>query len=136
MNALVMYYSFSGKTKAIAEALANEESADIVEIMDVKPIGKLKAYTSGIVASIRGKSWDIKALDVNYDKYERLFLLAPVWAGNPPPAFNAMLNQLPKDKTVCIKMVSMSGNSSCCERLKDIIQCKGCNLESFEDIKS
>ena len=135
MKTLIIFYSYSGSTKAIAEELAAAESADIKEIKDLKRLGKLKAYTAGIFASIRGKAWKIQPLNVNMSEYDRLILLAPVWADNPPPAFNAFLELLPEGKTISIKMVSMSGKSNCKERLERAIIAKDCVLESFEDIK-
>jgi len=135
MNQLIIYYSYSGKTKKIAEDLANKESADIYEIKDIRPPGKLKAYTAGIVASIRGKAWRIKPPDIEISKYDKITMLAPVWADNPPPAFTAMLEYLPAGKPVSVIMVSASGKSNCKDRLESIIQCKGCTLESLEDIK-
>jgi len=136
MKTLVIYYTFSGHTKAIAEERAGKESADIAEIKEVRRTGKLKAYTAGIIASIRGKAWPIQPIDLDYGQYDRLVLLAPVWASNPPPAFNAFLEQLPEGKTVAVVMVSGSGKSECKERLEALITAKGSTLESFEDIKA
>jgi len=136
MKTLILYYSYSGKTKAIAEELAKNESADIEEVKDVKRPVKLKAYTAGILASIRGKAWKIQPLSLNMNDYDRLILLSPVWASNPPPAVNALLELLPVDKTVSVKMISQSGKSECKERLETIFKDKGCTLESFKDLQS
>jgi len=135
MNTLVIYYTYSGSTKAVATEYAANESADIIEIIEKKRPGKLKAYTAGIVASIRGSSWQVQPLETDFTKYEKLVLFAPVWASNPPPAFNAMLKQLPSGKTVSIKMVSRSGVSECRERLEAVIKDAGSELADFEDIK-
>jgi len=43
--------------------------------------------------------------------------MAPVWADNPPPAFNALLEKLPAGKSITVKMVSASGRSNCQARL-------------------
>ena len=136
MKTLIIYYSFSGRTRAIAKELAAKESADIVEIKDVKHLGRLKAYTAGIVASVRGKAWPIQPMGANFALYDRLILLAPIWANNPPPAFNAMLVRLPAGKTVSVKMVSMSGRSNCKDRLEKVIRTKGSIMDSFENIKA
>lgn len=136
MKTVVIFYSYSGSTKAIAGELAAKESADIIEIKDAKRPGKLKAYTAGIIASIRGKAWPINPLGADLTKYDRLILLAPVWADNPPPAFNAFLEKLSGGKTVSVKMVSASGKSNCKDRLEASIKGKGSILERFEDIKA
>jgi len=136
MKTLVLFYSYSGKTKAIAEKLAAEENADIAEIKDVKRPGKAEAYTTGCLAAMRSKAGQIQPLDVDLAAYDRFILLSPVWASNPAPAFNAALEQLPRDKTVSVKMVSASGKSNCRDRLKAAIKAKGGVLESFEDIKA
>ena len=136
MKTLILYYSYSGKTKAIAEKLAAQESADIAEIKDAKRPGKLKAYIGGIFAAGLGKAWPILPLTVNLAGYDRLILLAPIWANNPAPAFNSVLKLLPQGTVVAVKMVSMSGKSDCKERLEAAIRAKGCTLESFEDVKA
>ena len=135
MKTLVVYYSYSGRSRAVAEKLAKAESLDIAEIKDVRHVSKLKAYTAGIVASIKGKPWPIQPLVVEWLDYTRLILFAPIWAGNPPPAFNAFMEQLPAGKVITLKMVSASGTSDCKERMEKAIIEKGCTLETFEDIK-
>jgi len=136
MKTLILYYSYSGKTKKIAAELAIPDSADVVEIKDMKRPGVLKAYTAGCLAAMRGKVWPIQPLDIDFSQYNRLIMLAPIWASNPPPAFYAVLEQLPKEKAVDIKMVSASGKSNCRNRMEKAINEKGSTLESFEDIKA
>ena len=136
MKTLIVYYSYSGHTKKIAEELAESEAAGIAEIKSEKRPVKLKAYTAGIISAIRGKAWPIQPFDLDFAEYEKLILLSPVWAGNPAPPFNAMLEKLPPGKVVSIKMVSASGESSCKERLEAAIQKKNSTLDSFEDVKA
>ena len=135
MSHLVIFYSYSGSTKGIAEDYAKKEAADVYEIRDTKRPGKFKAYTAGVIASIRGKAWTIVTPDIDLASFDRITLFAPVWAGNPPPAFNAMLELLPSDKNISIKLVSASGKSECREKLDIFMKNKGSTLESFEDIK-
>ena len=135
MKTVIIYYSYSGNTRGIAQELAAKESAEIVEIKDVKRPGKLKAYSAGIIASIKGKAWPILPLGVDLAGFDKFILLAPVWANNPPPAFNAILELLPEGKDVSFKLVSASGKSNCTERLEAAVKAKGCNFSSFEDVK-
>ena len=136
MKTLIVYYSYTGNTKRIAEAFAESEGADIAEVKDVKRPWKLKAYTAGIVAVMRGKLWPIQLPDIDFSEYERLVLFSPVWANNPPPSVAALLEQLPEGKSVAVRMVSASGKSDCVQRLETAIKARNCQLEGVEDIKA
>jgi len=140
MKTLIVYYSYSGHTKKIAEALAEDlkekGSADIVEVKPVKRPGKLKAYTIGCFLAMRGRPWEIKQFDADMSEYDKIFLLSPVWAGNPPPFVYAAIKKIPEGKTVCIKMISGSGKSSCKDRIESMLGASGSTLEEYEDIKA
>jgi flavodoxin len=136
MKTLVIYYSYTGHTKRLAEDIAAMENAEIAEIKPIRRPGNLKAYTMGCFDSLRGKSWTIHSLEANMEDYDRLIFLIPVWAGNPPPFVNSVLEQLPEGKTFAVKMISSSGESKCKKRIKEKIKAKGGILESFEDIKA
>jgi len=136
MNTVVIFYSYTGKTEAIARRIAEEQSAGIIQIKDVRRPGKLKAFLAGTIAAGRGKAWPIMPIDTELDTYDIFILMSPIWAGFPAPAFNALINILPENKSVAIKMISSSGKSKCAERLEKVINAKGGTLESFEDIKA
>ena len=136
MKTLVIFYSYTGNAKRLAQEFAAKEAADIVEIKDARRPVKLKAYSLGCFAAMRGKPWPIQPPEVDLAAYNRLVLFFPVWAGSPPPAIHAVLTQLPDGKTVSIKLVSASGKSNCKERLEAVLKAKDCTLEGFEDIKA
>ena len=135
MKKLIVFYSYTGHTKTLAKELAAKESVDIAEVLDIRRPEKLKAYTLGCYAAIKGKTWPISPLKADLKAYDNIILLSPVWASNPPPAVNALLEQFPKGKTVSVKMVSASGSSRCKARIEERIKSKGSTLQDFEDIK-
>ena len=136
MKDLVLFYSYTGHTKALAQEYAEKKSADIAEIRDIKRPGKMKAYTAGCFAAMRGKPWPIQPFETDIAAYDHIELFSPVWAGNPPPAVHAAIRLLPKGKTVSVTMVSASGKSGCRAAVEAAIQSKGCTPEAFEDVKS
>ena len=136
MKTLALYYSFTGHTKKAAEALAEREGLDLSEIKSATRPGRLKAYTLGCLAALKGKPWPIQPLEADLSAYDRLVLLAPVWAGNPPPFVNSLWERLPEGKMVAVKIVSASGESSCEKKVEARLKARGCALESFEDIKA
>ena len=136
MKTLVIFYSYTGHTKALAQELAVAESADILEIRDVARPGTIKAYTIGSFTSIRGKAWPIEPFDADMAAYDRLILMSPVWAGHTPPAVNALLARLPEGKAVSVTMVSGGGQSRFREKMDAALKSRGCTLEGFEDVKA
>lgn len=136
MKTLVLFYSYSGNTKRLVNELAAKESFDIAEILDVRRPGKFKAYTAGCFAAMKGKAWPIRPLSADFSAYDRIILLASVWAGHPAPPVYAALELLPEGKSVEVKMVSGSGDCGCEERLRRIIESKGSTLAGFENIKA
>jgi flavodoxin len=134
VKTIVIFYSFSGHTKAIATKLAADESADLLEIKDARKPSVAKAYLLGCVASLRGKAWPIASDATDLSAYDRIVVLSPIWAGNPPPAVNALFGRLPKDKHIAVKAVSASGKSACEDRIKAVVAARGSLLDSFENV--
>ncbi len=80
---LVLYYSQTGATKAVAEELQSQLGADIACIETVDPYDADYAAT---VARWRqelenGIKVDIQPLAVNLDQYDTIFLGFPIWGG-------------------------------------------------------
>ena len=136
MKTIVIFYSYTGNTKKLAQEIAAKESADITEIRDVRRPGNFKAYTMGCFAAMRSKTWLMEPIAVNLQEYDRLIIMAPVWAGHLPPVINALLEQLPAGKIVSCVAVSGSGHSSCKAQMEAFAKIKNCTLDKFEDIKA
>ena len=135
MKTIIIYYSWSGKSKKLAESFAAGEGAEIAEIKDLRRPGVLKAYTAGCLAAIKGKAWEIEPLNIDFAAYDSIMLYSPVWASNPPPAVNAFLERLPGGKSVAVRMVSASGTSKCQSRIEAAIKMKACTPGGFENVK-
>jgi len=135
MKTLVVFYSYTGKVRAIAQQIASEGSFELVEIVDVKPVGTVKAYTKGCFFAVHGRAWPIAPLGIDLEAYDRFILISPIWTGHVPPAVNALLEILPEERVVAVKLVSTTGKSSCKERLEEVVRAKGGTLESIEDIQ-
>lgn len=131
----IIFYSWSGSTKLLAQKKAEEENAEIFEINDIHKPSFLKAYTLGCLYSLLMKKTPIKKIGINFDDYNKIIIMSPVWAGNTAPAINNIFELLPVDKEVGIYMVSASGKSSCEKKIQKIINDRGCKLIIFKDIK-
>ena len=123
MKSIVLYYSYGGHTKKVAEKLARTQGADTEAIQTLKHHGKLYTYLVDCPRALRGQGTP---------------LAAPVWASNPAPAFNEAVRQLPKGKNVQVVLVSAGGEGATrrnAEAIRKRIRHQGCTVVSYKDVK-
>ncbi|MFP3155534.1 hypothetical protein LQZ18_14115 [Lachnospiraceae bacterium ZAX-1] len=135
MEMLILFYTYSGNSKKTAEIIAKKRNATIYEVKETAKPRTLKAYSIGCFKALRGKSSPIEPISADLAKYDRLILVGPIWAGNPAPAFNAILDTIPPHKKVEVVMVSGSGKSKCKDKIAAKIKSKGSVLTSFKNVK-
>lgn len=136
MKALVVYYSFTGKTELVARAIAQTLNADMRKIEEVKKRKKPFVFLTGGYEAIRGKSSEIKEMDFNLD-CDLLFLGTPVWAGRPTPAVNAFVSKADfrnKKVVLFVTMLGISGKAT--KILTDAIESKGGKIIDSFSIKT
>ena len=93
---LVLYYSQTGNTQAVAEQIANLLGADQEEIVAVQPYDGDFQATIGRCLQERqaGILPEIQPLNVNPADYDIIFLGYPVWFGTYAPPVITLLGQL------------------------------------------
>lgn len=93
---LVIYYSFEGHTRAIAEAIAAQVGADLLALRPRRepPHGFLKYLVGGMQASW-GLKPELLPLDKDPRDYDLLFVGTPIWAGRHAPALNSLMARVP-----------------------------------------
>lgn len=94
MRVLIVYYSRTGTTKKVAEALKIKlEGADTEEIIDLtKRTGGL-AYLAGGRDAILSRPTRISASQHNPENYGLVIIGTPVWVGTMTPAVRTYLKQ-------------------------------------------
>ena len=110
MKTAVAYYSLGGTTRSYARAEAKARNADLIELTPKTPYNRFTAFVRGCLEAVKQKAVapDGMPLFVGYD---RVVLMAPVWAGYPAPVFNSAVELLPPGTEVEVILVSGSGNS-------------------------
>lgn len=136
MKTLAIYYSYTGNTKRIALQLAAELGAEPYEIKDEKKLSKFKAYTWGCYKALRMQDAPVQPIHVNLDEYEKIIILAPIWAGHPAPQILAVFNLLPGGKEIAYRAVSASGASGGKDKVLLALGKKGCKSIDYQDIKA
>ncbi|QEZ67642.1 hypothetical protein D4A35_01370 [Paraclostridium bifermentans] len=94
MKNLVVYYSLEGNTKLIAEFIAKEIDADIIELKPKKefPSSGFRKYVWGGKSVIFKQKPKLMNKEINISKYDNIFLGTPVWAGTYAAPFNTFLD--------------------------------------------
>lgn len=81
MRILVCYYSRTGKTRAAAEAVAAELSAEVAEIREDRPRKGLGGFLRSGFEALTRKTVTLRPLQAEPEKFDRVVVCSPIWAG-------------------------------------------------------
>ncbi len=97
MKALVLYYSFSGNTRLIAEAVAKELNADLEELKPVKPLNASGAWYVmwGLRQLVSQSKPPLLPPEHDPDAYDRIVIGTPVWSYTVTPPIRTFLDEHP-----------------------------------------
>ena len=95
MKKLVVFYSYTGHTKMIAENIQQKLNCDILEIKPVKPYST--DYQTVVDEeqnnSSVGKTPDIQKIDKNLNDYDEIIIGTPVWWYTIAPVIRTFFTQ-------------------------------------------
>src|SRR3989339_644824 len=92
MKTLIVYYSRTGTTKRVAEAIAEKLGADLEEIVDKKDRkGAMGYLTAGRDATLR-RLTEIEPLKKRAEDYDLVIIGTPIWSWNMSVAVRAYLS--------------------------------------------
>ena len=134
MKSIILFYSYTGTVRKLARGLAGRTGAELYEIKDYKRPGKLKTFFVGCPRAMKGQPTPIERVAVDLSKYDKFIVMAPVWASNPAPPVNNVLELLPRRDTLSLFLVSSSG-SSAKKRILARLEAAGFRNVEYMDIK-
>ena len=79
MNTLVVYFSRTGNTKGVAEAIATELGADIEQIEESAKRTGFFGYLQSVRESVFKKAAPIQAINSDLSHYNLIIIGSPVW---------------------------------------------------------
>lgn len=137
MKTIVLYYTFGGATKKEAEKLASQMGCGVVRVREKKNRSLIGSFIPGAPRAMRRKASAIRPLGVNLADYDRIVIGAPIWAGYPAPAFNAIVKLLPAGKEVELFFCSAGGETpDSGAGTRKLIEDAGCVLVSYRDVRT
>jgi flavodoxin len=113
MKPLVVYYSLTGKTKLVAQVIAEALSATLVEIKETKPrkLGP-SIYAIGGLEAKMNKGSKINPIDVDLKQHEKIFIGSPIWGSRPAPAINSFIYKTSFEGRSIIPFFTMAGDNA------------------------
>lgn len=136
MKTLILYYSYLGNTKKIAEMIHREIGGDMARIETVVPYDSdyNKVVDQGQDEVSRGYKPEIKPLAVDFGDYDTIILGTPVWWYTFAPAIKTFLEWHDFTGKTVYPFVTNGGWIG--HTLKDIAAaCKGAKEEKGINIK-
>lgn len=126
MKAVVVYYSLEGNTKFVAEQIAKELDADLLEIQSVKKYsaeGPMK-YAIGGKDAVTGKKPELEPYSFNKEDYDLVIIGTPLWAGTCAPPIRTFLSTEKLNASKVAFFVCCGGGSSrkCMEKMTEMAQ--------------
>jgi DNA-binding transcriptional ArsR family regulator len=94
VRACVIFYSYSGVTRGVAEGIRNASGCDLIEVRTKTPYSTFTAYTTGVLRSRKMACDLIEPAAIDVSGYDFLIIGSPVWAWKPAPAINAVVRAL------------------------------------------
>ena len=94
MKTVIIYHSFSGVTRGVAERVRDACGGDLLEVRPRQAYSRLTAYTLGIVRARGGHRDPIEPPSIDVSTYDRIVLGTPVWAGRATPVMNSAVDGL------------------------------------------
>jgi flavodoxin len=91
MKIIIVYHSFSGVTREIAERVRAACGGDLVEVRPREPYSKLTAYTLGSLRARGGKPDAVEPASIDVSGYDLIVIGTPVWAWRPTPVVNGAI---------------------------------------------
>jgi len=90
---LVVFYSRTGNTRAIAGAIREVIGADIQEIKDMKDRSGFSGFIGGMIDSRKHPVTEILPKGVNIKDYDLLIIGSPGWGVKLTPAINTFITR-------------------------------------------
>lgn len=110
MKTLIVCYSLTGKTRAIAQAMAETVGADYVEMKEIFPYTMVSAYTRGAIKARKRQNEDILPVQADVSEYDCVIVAGPVWAGSPAPALYDFVREYDLEGKQTFGLLTYRGN--------------------------
>lgn len=129
-KSLVLFYSWSGNTRRIANSIAQKTGADLFELQPATPYpSDYNTVVAQAKKEIQNKyEPPLQPVSIDWNSYDMIYLGTPNWWSTMAPPLYAFLREvMPTDKTIAPFCTHGGGGDG--HIAKDIAQlCIGCDV--------
>lgn len=123
MKTAIVYYSMHGNVRYVAEKVAKELGADLIELKPVKAYpdkGAMQFIWGGSAVTFKKKP-DLEPYSFNASEYDLVIIGTPVWASNFTPPLRTFFedNDLTGKKIAVIATSAGGDSSKCIQAVKE-----------------
>jgi len=118
---LVIYYSYEGNTKYIAESIKQATKADLLELIPTKEMSSkgFMKYMWGGKNVILKKKPTLEPYDKKPDDYDMIFIGTPVWVQTYAPPLRTFFSTISlKNKNIALFCCHEGGKGKTFEKMK------------------
>jgi flavorubredoxin len=94
MKISIIYHSYSGITRGIAERIQAACGGDLIEVNPLKEYTRISAYTIGCLRARREEAEPVDPAIIDVATSELIVIGTPVWAWKATPVTNGAINAL------------------------------------------
>ena len=130
MRSVIVYYSYSGNTRKVAEVLAEalKEKGEI-DIIELNALDESKSFLGQCRRAFARSRAKLAPVNFDLSAYDLICIGTPVWAFAPTPTMNTYLDQCigleNKEVILFTTYGSGTGNNRCLNCMQDILAKKG-----------
>lgn len=94
MTTCIIFHSYSGVTRGIAERIRSACGGDLVEVRPLKNYNTITAYTTGCLRARNEVADPVEPGSIDVAAYDLLVIGTPVWAWKATPIVNGAIASL------------------------------------------
>lgn len=117
MKSIIVYYSLDGNTRYVAEKIAADTGAELLELIPEKPYstGKIGKFFWGGKSVVLGDMPELHEYRKDFEGYDLVIIGTPIWAGSFAPPIKTFLHEVNlKTAKVAAFACSSSGGADKC----------------------
>jgi flavodoxin len=137
MKSAIVYYSYSGNTRKVAEVLAEAlKEKGTVDLIELNALDESKSFLGQCRRAFARSRAKLAPVNFDLSNYELVYFGCPVWVFAPVPAMNTYLDQCigikGKDIILFTTYGSGTGNNRCLNYMQHVLTQKGAkNFKRF-----